>query len=73
MAQLTEEERARLLRLEETLHGRVVRQEAVSAVARAVRRARAGMKDPNRPVGSFLFLGPTAMRGTCRTTPSWLG
>ncbi|RBY84993.1 ATP-dependent Clp protease ATP-binding subunit [Blastococcus sp. TF02A-30] len=65
VAQLTEEERARLLRLEETLHGRVVGQEeAVSAVARAVRRARAGMKDPNRPVGSFLFLGPTGVGKT---------
>ena len=65
VAQLTQEERERLLGLEETLHQRVVGQEeAVSAVARAVRRARAGMKDPNRPVGSFLFLGPTGVGKT---------
>ncbi|MDH2443237.1 ATP-dependent Clp protease ATP-binding subunit [Amnibacterium sp. CER49] len=65
VAQLTEEERERLLRLEETLHGRVVGQdEAVGAVAEAVRRARAGLADPNRPVGSFLFLGPTGVGKT---------
>jgi ATP-dependent Clp protease ATP-binding subunit ClpC len=65
VAQLTQEERERLLGLEETLHQRVVGQEeAVSAVARAVRRARAGMKDPSRPVGSFLFLGPTGVGKT---------
>jgi ATP-dependent Clp protease ATP-binding subunit ClpC len=65
VAQLTQEERERLLGLEQTLHQRVVGQEeAVSAVARAVRRARAGMKDPNRPVGSFLFLGPTGVGKT---------
>ncbi|WP_347041994.1 ATP-dependent Clp protease ATP-binding subunit [Brachybacterium nesterenkovii] len=64
-AQLTEEERSRLLRLEETLHARVVGQEeAVDAVAEAVRRARAGLADPNRPVGSFLFLGPTGVGKT---------
>ncbi|CAM5691194.1 MULTISPECIES: ATP-dependent Clp protease ATP-binding subunit [Streptomyces] len=65
VAQLTEEERARLVRLEEHLHERVVGQEeAIGAVARAVRRARAGMSDPNRPVGSFLFLGPTGVGKT---------
>lgn len=65
VSQLTEEERERLLRLEETLHARVVGQEeAVSAVAEAVRRARAGLADPNRPVGSFLFLGPTGVGKT---------
>jgi ATP-dependent Clp protease ATP-binding subunit ClpC len=65
VAQLTQEERERLLGLEEQLHGRVVGQdEAVEAVARAVRRARAGLGDPNRPVGSFLFLGPTGVGKT---------
>ncbi|WP_455711418.1 AAA family ATPase [Streptomyces hirsutus] len=65
VAQLTEEERERLMRLEGHLHQRVVGQdEAVAAVARAVRRARAGMADPDRPVGSFLFLGPTGVGKT---------
>ncbi|MGW5283543.1 ATP-dependent Clp protease ATP-binding subunit [Streptomyces collinus] len=65
VAQLTEEERERLMKLEEHLHGRVVGQdEAITAVARAVRRARAGMSDPHRPVGSFLFLGPTGVGKT---------
>jgi ATP-dependent Clp protease ATP-binding subunit ClpC len=65
VAQLTQEERERLLGLEAELHERVVGQEeAVEAVARAVRRARAGMGDPNRPVGSFLFLGPTGVGKT---------
>ncbi|MFG2791127.1 ATP-dependent Clp protease ATP-binding subunit [Streptomyces sp. NPDC048419] len=65
VAQLTEEERARLMKLEEHLHERVVGQdEAIAAIARAVRRARAGMSDPNRPVGSFLFLGPTGVGKT---------
>src|SRR5690606_36085284 len=59
VAQLTEEERDRLLGLEEHLHQRVIGQnEAVSAVAEAVRRSRAGLSDPARPIGSFLFLGP---------------
>lgn len=62
---LAEEESDRLLKLEETLHQRVVGQdEAVKAVARAVRRARAGLKDPKRPVGSFIFLGPTGVGKT---------
>jgi len=63
--QLTEEEAARLLRMEEELHKRMVgQQEAVNAVSRAVRRARSGLKDPKRPVGSFLFLGPTGVGKT---------
>jgi ATP-dependent Clp protease ATP-binding subunit ClpC len=65
VSQLTTEERERLLRLEEQLHERVIGQdEAVSAIAEAVRRARAGLGDPNRPVGSFLFLGPTGVGKT---------
>jgi ATP-dependent Clp protease ATP-binding subunit ClpC len=63
--QLTEEEKDRLLRLEQHLHQRVIGQdEAVSAVAEAVRRSRAGLGDPQRPVGSFLFLGPTGVGKT---------
>ncbi|WP_067574721.1 ATP-dependent Clp protease ATP-binding subunit [Nocardia acidivorans] len=62
---LTAEERQKLLKLEEVLHKRVVGQEeAIVAVAEAVRRARAGLKDPNRPIGSFLFLGPTGVGKT---------
>ncbi len=65
VAELTEEERDRLLKLEEHLHERVVGQEeAVEAVADAVRRSRAGLGDPNRPQGSFLFLGPTGVGKT---------
>ena len=65
VTQLTEEEKARLMRLEEHLHQRVVGQgEAVHAVARAVRRARTGLSDPNRPMGTFLFLGPTGVGKT---------
>ncbi len=65
VSQLTEEERERLLRLEQQLHERVVGQEeAVDAVAEAIRRARAGLSDPNRPIGSFLFLGPTGVGKT---------
>ncbi|NJC70517.1 ATP-dependent Clp protease ATP-binding subunit [Planosporangium thailandense] len=63
--QLTEEERQRLMELEQRLHRRIVGQdEAVRVVAQAVRRARAGLGDPNRPVGSFLFLGPTGVGKT---------
>ena len=63
--QLTEEEKDRLLRLEQHLQDRVIGQdEAVAAVAEAVRRSRAGLGDPNRPVGSFLFLGPTGVGKT---------
>ncbi len=65
VSQLTEEERERLLRLERQLHERVVGQEeAVSAVSESIRRARAGLADPNRPIGSFLFLGPTGVGKT---------
>ena len=67
---LTEDEGARLLKLESTLHERVVGQdEAVAAVARAIRRGRVGLKDPKRPIGSFLFLGPTGVGKTelCKT------
>ena len=66
---MTEEESERLLHLEDLLHKRVVGQsEAVSAVSRAIRRARAGLKDPKRPIGSFIFLGPTGVGKTelCR-------
>ncbi|MFO7952443.1 MAG: ATP-dependent Clp protease ATP-binding subunit [Bacillota bacterium] len=62
---LAEEESARLMKLEETLHQRVIGQdEAVRSVSRAVRRARAGLKDPKRPIGSFIFLGPTGVGKT---------
>jgi ATP-dependent Clp protease ATP-binding subunit ClpC len=62
---LTESEAARLQKLEATLHKRVIGQEeAVSAVAKAVRRGRVGLKDPKRPIGSFLFLGPTGVGKT---------
>src|SRR3982075_4082392 len=65
VTKLLEGEVAKLLRMEENLHRRVVGQEeAVTAVANAVRRARAGMQDPNRPLGSFLFLGPTGVGKT---------
>ena len=62
---LTEDESKRLLNLEETLHKRVIGQdEAVQAVSRAIRRARAGLKDPKRPIGSFIFLGRTGVGKT---------
>ena len=62
---LAEKESERLLKLEKTLHKRVIGQEeAVSAVAKAMRRGRVGLKDPNRPIGSFLFLGPTGVGKT---------
>ena len=65
VTRLSESERSRLLSLEDTLHERIVGQdEAVRAVARAVRRGRAGVKDPKRPVGSFLLLGPTGVGKT---------
>ncbi|QKW22573.1 ATP-dependent Clp protease ATP-binding subunit [Kitasatospora sp. NA04385] len=65
VSQLTEDEKARLLKLEDELHARVIGQDkAVVAVSEAVRRSRAGMADPNRPVGSFLFLGPTGVGKT---------
>ena len=65
VTRMTEDEATRLLRLEAILHNRVVGQEeAVKAVSRAVRRARAGLKDPRRPIGSFIFLGPTGVGKT---------
>ena len=65
VVQLTEEESERLLKMEEILHKRVVGQnEAVKAIAKAIRRGRVGLKDPNRPVGSFIFLGPTGVGKT---------
>jgi len=65
VSDLTSEERERLMKLEDVLHARVIGQrEAVSAVAEAVRRSRAGLSDPNRPIGSFLFLGPTGVGKT---------
>ena len=70
VTRLTEDESSRLLHLEQTLHERVVGQDdAVSAVARAIRRSRVGLKDPRRPIGSFLFLGPTGVGKTelCKT------
>ncbi|MCE3033726.1 ATP-dependent Clp protease ATP-binding subunit [Streptomyces sp. CMSTAAHL-2] len=65
VSQLTASEKEKLLKLEEEMHARIVGQdEAVTAVSQAVRRNRAGMGDPNRPVGSFLFLGPTGVGKT---------
>ena len=65
VSRLQEGEREKLLKLEEHLHQRVVDQEAaIKAVANAVRRARAGLQDPNRPIGSFIFLGPTGVGKT---------
>ncbi|NLI11630.1 MAG: ATP-dependent Clp protease ATP-binding subunit, partial [Peptococcaceae bacterium] len=62
---LAEEESERLLKMEEVLHQRVVGQdEAIRAISRAIRRARAGLKDPKRPIGSFIFLGPTGVGKT---------
>lgn len=65
VTQLQQKESQRLLNLEKTLHKRVVGQDdAISAVSRAIRRARSGLKDPNRPIGSFMFLGPTGVGKT---------
>jgi ATP-dependent Clp protease ATP-binding subunit ClpB len=75
VSRLMEGEMAKLVRLEEVLHQRVIGQdEAVSAVANAVRRSRAGLSDPNRPIGSFLFLGPTGVGKTelARTLAEYL-
>jgi ATP-dependent Clp protease ATP-binding subunit ClpC len=72
---MTEEESARLLKMEEALHGRVVGQdEAIKAVSRSIRRTFAGIKDPNRPSGSFVFLGPTGVGKTelARTLAEYL-
>ncbi len=65
VSQLTEEESQRLLKLESVLHNRIVGQaEAVTAVSKAIRRGRVGLKDPKRPIGSFIFLGPTGVGKT---------
>ena len=65
VTQMTEKESERLLKMEDELHKRIVGQErAVSAVAKAIRRGRAGLKDPKRPIGSFLFCGPTGVGKT---------
>ena len=65
VVQLTKEESDRLLNLEEELHGRIIGQnEAVTAVSKAIRRGRVGLKDPKRPIGSFIFLGPTGVGKT---------
>ncbi len=65
ITQMTEEESARLLKLEDELHKRIVGQEtAVKAVSRAIRRGRAGLKDPKRPIGTFIFCGPTGVGKT---------
>ena len=65
VSQLTEEETKRLINMEKILHERVIGQDnAVSAVCRAIRRGRVGLKDPNRPIGSFVFLGPTGVGKT---------
>lgn len=75
VAKLMEGERDKLLRMEEVLHKRVIGQdEAVKVVSNAIRRSRAGLADPNRPVGSFLFLGPTGVGKTelCKTLATFL-
>src|SRR3546814_3502576 len=65
VSRLMEGEMAKLVRMEDVLHERVIGQEeAVAAVANAIRRSRAGLSDPNRPIGSFLFLGPTGVGKT---------
>src|SRR5699024_10758434 len=65
VAKLTKDESNRLLNMENVLHDRVIGQsEAVNAVSKAIRRARAGLKDPKRPIGSFIFLGPTGVGKT---------
>ena len=75
VSRMLESERDKLLRMEEALHERVVGQdEAVSAVSDAIRRARSGLSDPNRPIGSFLFLGPTGVGKTelCKALATFL-
>lgn len=75
VSKMLEGEKEKLLRMEESLHTRVIGQdEAVSAVANAIRRSRAGLADPNRPVGSFLFLGPTGVGKTelCKALAAFL-
>jgi ATP-dependent Clp protease ATP-binding subunit ClpB len=75
VAKMLEGEKEKLLRMEESLHKRLIGQdEAVEAVANAIRRARAGLSDPNRPIGSFLFLGPTGVGKTelCKALAAFL-
>src|SRR5476649_2108316 len=75
VARMLESEREKLLRMEEELHSRVIGQnEAVEAVSNAIRRSRAGLSDPNRPIGSFLFLGPTGVGKTelCKALATFL-
>ncbi|MFD0966976.1 ATP-dependent chaperone ClpB [Seminibacterium arietis] len=75
VAKMMEGEKEKLLRMEQELHKRVIgQQEAVVAVANAIRRSRAGLSDPNRPIGSFLFLGPTGVGKTelCKTLANFL-
>lgn len=75
VVRMLESERDKLLRMEQELHQRVIGQdEAVSAVANSIRRSRAGLSDPNRPIGSFLFLGPTGVGKTelCKTLAAFL-
>ncbi|OOS00371.1 ATP-dependent chaperone ClpB [Haemophilus paracuniculus] len=75
VAKMMEGEKEKLLKMEEVLHTRVIGQnEAVEAVANAIRRSRAGLSDPNRPIGSFLFLGPTGVGKTelCKTLANFL-
>ena len=65
LTKINETESDRLLNLEDTLHKRVIGQnDAVNSISKAVRRARAGLKDPKRPIGSFIFLGPTGVGKT---------
>src|SRR5207237_1267399 len=75
LSKLEEKESAKLARMEEALHGRIIGQDdAVKAVSRAIRRSRAGLKDAKRPVGSFIFLGPTGVGKTelARTLAEYL-
>lgn len=75
VSKMLEAEKAKLLRMEEVLHNRVIGQkESVSVVSNAIRRSRAGLSDPNRPIGSFLFLGPTGVGKTelCKTLANFM-
>lgn len=75
VSKMLEGEREKLLKMEDALHGRVIGQdEAVVAVSNAVRRSRAGLADPNRPNGSFMFLGPTGVGKTelCKALAAFL-
>ena len=65
VVRISQEEKERLLHMEDALHGRIIgQQEAIDTISRAVRRARAGLKDPKRPIGSFIFMGPTGVGKT---------